>query len=69
MIGDGDNDIGVLGVVGLPIAMGNATDAVKAAATHVVGNVDEDGFAEAITYALRPAADRPRKRGASPCGT
>jgi Cof subfamily protein (haloacid dehalogenase superfamily) len=51
MIGDGDNDLGVLGVVGLPIAMGNATDAVKAAAAHVVGDVDEDGFAEAVAYA------------------
>jgi Cof subfamily protein (haloacid dehalogenase superfamily) len=63
MIGDGDNDIGVLGVVGLPIAMGNATDAVKAVAAHIVGEVDENGFAEAIEYALRPVADRRRKSG------
>jgi Cof subfamily protein (haloacid dehalogenase superfamily) len=63
MIGDGDNDIGVLGVVGLPIAMGNATDAVKAVAAHIVGEVDENGFAEAIAYALRPVADRRRKSG------
>ncbi len=63
MIGDGDNDIGVLGVVGLPIAMGNATDAVKAVADHVVGDVDEHGFAEAVAYALRPTADRRRKSG------
>lgn len=52
MIGDGDNDIGVLGVVGLPIAMGNATDAVKAVAAHIVGDVDEGGFTEAVAYAL-----------------
>jgi Cof subfamily protein (haloacid dehalogenase superfamily) len=52
MIGDGDNDLGVLSVVGLPIAMGNATDAVKAVATRIVGHVDEDGFAEAVAYAL-----------------
>jgi Cof subfamily protein (haloacid dehalogenase superfamily) len=52
MIGDGDNDLGVLGVVGLSIAMGNATDAVKAIAAHFVGDVDEDGFAEAVAYAL-----------------
>jgi Cof subfamily protein (haloacid dehalogenase superfamily) len=52
MIGDGDNDLGVLSVVGLPMAMGNATDAVKAAAAHVFGDVDEDGFAEAVAYAL-----------------
>jgi Cof subfamily protein (haloacid dehalogenase superfamily) len=52
MIGDGDNDLAVLGVVGLPIAMGNATHNVKAAAAQIVGHVDEDGFAEAVAYAL-----------------
>jgi Cof subfamily protein (haloacid dehalogenase superfamily) len=52
MIGDGDNDLGVLSVVGLPIAMGNATHNVKAAAAQIVGHVDEDGFAEAVAYAL-----------------
>jgi Cof subfamily protein (haloacid dehalogenase superfamily) len=52
MIGDGDNDLGVLSVVGLPIAMGNATHTVKAAATQIVGHVDENGFAEAVAYAL-----------------
>jgi Cof subfamily protein (haloacid dehalogenase superfamily) len=68
MIGDGDNDIGVLGVVGLPIAMRNATEAVKAVAAHIVGDVDEDGFAEAIAYALRPAADWRKNSGGSGCG-
>jgi Cof subfamily protein (haloacid dehalogenase superfamily) len=52
MIGDGDNDLGVLNVVGLPIAMGNATHTVKAAAAQIVGHVDENGFAEAVAYAL-----------------
>jgi Cof subfamily protein (haloacid dehalogenase superfamily) len=52
MVGDGDNDLGVMSVVGLSIAMGNATPSVKSVATRTVGDVDEDGFAEAIELAL-----------------
>lgn len=47
-IGDGPNDVPLFENAGLKIAMGNATDSLKAKADHVVGSVDEDGFAEAI---------------------
>lgn len=53
MVGDGDNDLSVLRAVGLPIAMGNGTDAVKAAAAHTVAHVDDGGLAEAIRVALQ----------------
>lgn len=47
-IGDGDNDLTLLGAAGLPLAMGNATPRLKAIARHVVGTVEEGGVAEAI---------------------
>lgn len=50
-VGDGDNDLGALRIVGVPVAMGNAEAAVKAVATHHVGHVDEGGLAEALRLA------------------
>jgi hydroxymethylpyrimidine pyrophosphatase-like HAD family hydrolase len=47
-IGDGDNDLTLLGAAGLPLAMGNATPGLKAIARHVVGTVEDAGVAEAI---------------------
>lgn len=47
-LGDGENDIEMLELVGLGIAMGNAGAKTKAAAQAVVGTNDEDGVAQAI---------------------
>ena len=47
-VGDGQNDLGLLGAVGLPVAMGNATPALKQVATWVVASNDEDGVAAAL---------------------
>lgn len=47
-IGDGSNDIPLLSTAGLAIAMGNATDTVKAVADHVTEDVDHSGLAKAI---------------------
>lgn len=52
MVGDGDNDLEVFGVVGLPIAMGNGTPKALAAGKHIVAHVDNGGLAEAIELAL-----------------
>ena len=41
--GDGGNDVPMFGCVGTSVAMGNAADDVKAAATMVAPSVDEDG--------------------------
>jgi Cof subfamily protein (haloacid dehalogenase superfamily) len=53
-IGDGDNDITLLRAAGVSFAMGNATERLKAQATHVVGSVEEDGVAEAIERYILP---------------
>lgn len=51
-VGDGENDLYALRVVGHPVAMGNAEAAVKAAARTLVGHVDEGGLREAVALAL-----------------
>ena len=48
-IGDGDNDIPLFENAGLRIAMGNASDKLISLADHVVGSVDGDGFADAMS--------------------
>ena len=47
-IGDQANDVPMLSRVALPIAMGNAPDAVKAKASTVTRSNDDDGVAHAI---------------------
>lgn len=47
-IGDSNNDIPLLQSVGLKVAMGNATEEVKAIADYVAPSVDDDGVADTI---------------------
>ena len=47
-IGDSDNDLAMLRAVGCPVAMGNASDRVKAVCTLVTDSNDRDGAAKAI---------------------
>jgi 5-amino-6-(5-phospho-D-ribitylamino)uracil phosphatase len=47
-IGDGVNDREMLQAAGWGVAMGHASDAVKAVADAVTGNNSEDGAAQAI---------------------
>ena len=47
-VGDGLNDVSMFELVGLPVAMGNAPDAVKRRAKFVTGSLGDDGLAEAI---------------------
>ena len=51
-IGDADNDAEMLAGCGLGIAVGNGTEAARAAATHVVATCDEGGVAQAIRLVL-----------------
>lgn len=48
--GDGGNDISMLKHATIGVAMGNATDDVKAAANYVTDSVDEDGIINALKY-------------------
>ncbi len=52
MVGDGLNDLPAIEAVGHPVAMGNAEDAVKAAAAHVVADVENDGLVEALELSV-----------------
>ena len=53
-IGDGENDVEMLRLAGLGVAVGNAADVAREAADVVVSTNDEDGVAEAIErFALR----------------
>lgn len=47
-VGDGDNDLEVMGASGLAVAMGNARSDVKACARAVVADNDHDGIVEVI---------------------
>ena len=47
-IGDGNNDLEMIAFAGYGVAMGNATDAVKAIAKYQTSSCDEAGVAQAI---------------------
>jgi len=51
-VGDGANDVTMFKECGLSIAMGNGEQVLKQVADHVVGDIDKDGFAEAVEYIL-----------------
>ncbi len=55
-IGDGANDIEMLSMAELGIAMGNAPEDVKKHAKWVTSSVDDDGFSRAVEYALKTLA-------------
>ena len=48
VLGDEDNDLSMFQVAGWPVAMGNASDSVKACAKAITGTNDEAGVAQAI---------------------
>lgn len=51
-IGDSENDLEMLRIVGMPVAMGNANDAVKQTARYITTTNAEDGVAKAIYHLL-----------------
>jgi Cof subfamily protein (haloacid dehalogenase superfamily) len=55
-IGDGENDVEMLEVAGLAIAVDNAQPVLKKVADHVVASNDADGVAEAIRRFVLPPA-------------
>jgi Cof subfamily protein (haloacid dehalogenase superfamily) len=55
-IGDGSNDVLMFHQSGFSVAMGNATDEVKAEASVVTDNSENEGFANAVWKFILPAA-------------
>lgn len=52
-VGDSDNDLGMLQVVGMPIAMGNASEHVKQAACRISDTNEQEGVAKAILECMQ----------------
>lgn len=61
VIGDADNDLPMFERAGLAIAMGQASDAVKAKAALVTDSNDDDGVAAAIQRYILPRVRRPQR--------
>ena len=47
-MGDSENDLSMINAAGIGVAMGNASDDVKAVANHITASNNEDGVAAAI---------------------
>ncbi len=58
-LGDMGNDIPMLAIAGLSIAMGNATEEVQSHAMFTTGSNRSDGWAEAIETLVLPRAPQP----------
>ena len=54
VMGDMMNDVSMFGEAGLAIAMGNASEAVKAAAGRVAASNEDEGFARAVEDLILP---------------
>ena len=48
--GDGENDMGMLQLAGIGVAMGNAEEQVKQIADYVTADIDEDGIEKALKH-------------------
>lgn len=48
--GDGENDMSMMAEAGIAVAMGNATEPVKAMASYVTAAVDENGVSKALRH-------------------
>jgi hypothetical protein len=56
VIGDMPNDTLMFATAGFSVAMGNASDEVKAKADAVTGSNEEEGFAAAVEKLILPRA-------------
>lgn len=57
MVGDGQNDLSALEMVGYPVAMENADPVLRKVARYRAGHVEDGGAAEAILLAIRLNSD------------
>ncbi|MBW4438710.1 MAG: Cof-type HAD-IIB family hydrolase [Pleurocapsa minor GSE-CHR-MK-17-07R] len=56
-LGDAENDIGMIRMAGIGVAMGNASADVKQAADHITGTNDEHGVAQAVEKFVLPIGE------------
>jgi Cof subfamily protein (haloacid dehalogenase superfamily) len=64
-IGDAENDTEMIQLAGIGVAMGNASEKLKAVAEYVVASNDEDGVAEAVErFVLKK--DAPKEEAPAP---
>lgn len=61
-IGDNYNDLEMLEFAGLPVVMGNATDALKRNGFRMTGSNEESGVAQAVEELLRTGFQHPIQR-------
>lgn len=52
-VGDQENDESMIEVAGIGVAMGNATESLKAKAQYITANNNEDGVAQAIEHYMK----------------
>lgn len=52
-VGDSDNDLEFLDVVGFAVGMGNCTDEVRARANRIIGQTDDNGLATYLAEILK----------------
>ena len=57
-IGDSDNDISMIESAAYGIAVGNATESVKAVASYITANYDSLGFAKAVYEYIIPLVQK-----------
>ena len=48
--GDGDDDVKMLEIAGVSVAMGNGNENVKAVADYITADIDDDGIEKALYY-------------------
>lgn len=65
-LGDGENDIEMVRLAGVGVAMGNAEAHLKAAADHVVATNDNDGVAEAVERFVLASSPAPTEEVEQP---
>ncbi|MGQ9889086.1 MAG: HAD family hydrolase [Aggregatilineales bacterium] len=64
-IGDGENDVEMVQLAGVGVAVGNADAHLKAVADHVVATNDSDGVAEAVERFVLASANQPTQQPVS----
>lgn len=69
VIGDGENDLEMMQLAGVSVAMGNAYEPLKEIADHITGTNDEDGVAQAVEKLVLKRSENANGADAQPENT